>query len=359
MAGVTKMANITTAVRDIDFVTQFQKNWDALNEVFGIMRPIRKTPGTKLTSYKTTLTLESGAVPEANTIPFSVANISPVAYGDIEVGKYGKSVSLEAVAKYGAPVAIARTDEEFRNELQSKVMDDFYKFLETGSLLDGQTTFQAAFAMAQGLVRDKFKKMHRDVTAIVQFVNILDAYEYLGAADITVQTQGGLNYLQNFMGASNVILSSEVPRGKVIATPVNNIDLYYIDPADSDFAQMGLDFTVAGETNLIGFHSVGNYTNMTGEAYAIMGMKLWAEYLDGISVVYIGTPTKVTTAETITAESAGSLHYPTAHGKVISVQELKDGNTVLTADDYTIVEDGIMLKESPTGTVTIKYTYVA
>ena len=76
-----------------------------------------------------------------------------------------------------------------------------------------------------------------------------------------------------------------IARGTVIATPVENIDLYYIDPGDSEFARLGLQYTTDGETNLIGFHAQGNYGTAVGESFALMGMALWAEYLDGIAVV--------------------------------------------------------------------------
>ena len=76
-------------------------------------------------------------------------------------------------------------------------------------------------------------------------------------------------------------------RNTVIATPVENIDLYYADPGDSEFARLGLNYTVQGETNLIGFHAQGNYSTAVGETYAIMGMKLWAEYLDGIAKITV------------------------------------------------------------------------
>jgi hypothetical protein len=33
------------AAREIDFVTRFGQNWKALMDIFGIMRPIRKTAG--------------------------------------------------------------------------------------------------------------------------------------------------------------------------------------------------------------------------------------------------------------------------------------------------------------------------
>ena len=77
-------------------------------------------------------------------------------------------------------------------------------------------------------------------------------------------------------------------------------------------------------------------------------------------MVYIGTPTKVTTAETITADSVDTKLYKTANSPVISVQELKDGSTALVeGTDFTVEKNGVRLKNTPSGTVTIKYTYVA
>lgn len=293
-AGLTVKNDITVAVRELDFVTRFGKNWDALREILGIMRPIRKTPGTKLTSYEASMkseALQGGAsVGEGEEIPYTEFQVKPVAYDDIVLEKYAKAVSIEAVDKFGATVAVQRTDEAFLNELQSKVMGDFYTFLKTKGTLtptDPITSFQMGVAMAVGLVVDKFKKIHRDTTNIVVWVNTLDAYEYLGAAELTVQTAFGMQYVQNFLGAQTVILSSEIERGKIYATPVENIVLYYVDPGDGDYAQLGLNYTVQGETNLIGFHANGNYSTAVGESYAIMGMKLWAEYVDGIANITV------------------------------------------------------------------------
>lgn len=292
--GLTVKNDITVAVRELDFVTRFGKNWDALREILGIMRPIRKTPGTKLTSYEASMkseALQGGAsVGEGEEIPYTEFQVKPVAYDDIVLEKYAKAVSIEAVDKFGAAVAVQRTDEAFLNELQSKVMGDFYTFLKTKGTLtptDPITSFQMGVAMAVGLVVDKFKKIHRDTTNIVVWVNTLDAYEYLGAAELTVQTAFGMQYVQNFLGAQTVILSSEIERGKIYATPVENIVLYYVDPGDGDYAQLGLNYTVQGEINLIGFHANGNYGTAVGESFAIMGMKLWAEYVDGIANITV------------------------------------------------------------------------
>lgn len=283
------------SIREIDFVSRFTRNWDALREILGIMRPIKKSPGTKLVSYQASVTLETDSVGEGEEIPYSIAGVTPVSYGDVTVEKYAKAVSIEAVEKYGAPIAVQKTDDQFLIELQNKVLSSFYTFLGTGTLVAGVDTWQAALATAHGDVLEHFAGMDRDITSVVGFANILDAYEYLATSDITVQTEFGINYIKNFMGYSTLILlpNKYIARGKVIATPVDNIDLYYIDPGDSDFAKLGLNYTVDGETNLIGFHAQGNYNTAVGEAFALMGMTLWAEYLSGIAVITIGTYTVV------------------------------------------------------------------
>ena len=327
--GLTKQNDITVAAREVDFVTRFAQNWEALREILGIMRPIEKAPGTKLTSYIASMkseALQGGAsVGEGEEIPYTEFQVEPVAYADVTLEKYAKAVSIEAVTKYGAAVAVQKTDEAFLNELQNVVMGRFYTFLATGSLTAVATTFQMAVAKSIGLVKDKFKKMHKNVTGVVTWVNTLDAYEYLGAANLTVQTQFGIDYVENFMGAQILILSSEIARGEVISTPVENIDLYYVNPNNSDFAQLGLVYTTDGETNLIGFHANGDYSHAVGESFALMGMALWAEFLDGISVVSVGT------------ESFTAVSNPTGNPSAQMWYEKDANNNYFRTTDTTVV----------------------
>ena len=285
------LPNVYTNVtaREIDFVTRFGQNWDALREILGIMRPIRKTPGTQLVSYTADVTLESGSVDPGEVIPYSKATIVQASKSDLTIEKYAKAVPIEDVNTYGAEIAVAKSDDAFLTKLQNVVLSKFYTFLNTGSLTGTASSWQAALAKAQGEVLNKWATMQKDVTAIVGFANILDAYDYLGSANITVQTQFGLNYIKDFMGYSTLFLlpAAQIARNTVLATPIENIDLYYIDPSDSEFARLGLDYTVSGDTNLIGFHAQGNYSTAVGESYALMGMALWAEYLNGIAKITV------------------------------------------------------------------------
>lgn len=355
------LPNVYTNVtaREVDFVTRFADNWTALREILGVMRPIRKAPGTQLVSYTASVALESGDVDPGEVIPYSKTTIVQSSKADLAIKKYAKAVPIEDVSTYGAAIAVEKSDDAFLTKLQNVVLGDFYGFLNTGTMTGNGSTWQDSLAKAQGLVLNKFAAMQKDVTAVVGFANILDAYDYLGASEISIQTRFGLTYIKDFLGYSTLFLlpAQYVDRGIVIATPVENLDLYYIDPGDSEFARLGLNYTTAGETNLIGFHAEGNYNTAAGASFAIMGMKLWAEYLDGIAIVYTGTATAVTNAETITADASDTMLYKTANSPLYSVQMLKDGTTAIT--DYTIEREGVRLASAPAGTVTIKYTYIA
>lgn len=319
------LPNVYTNVtaREIDFVTRFSDNWEALRNILGITRPIRKTPGTQLVSYTASVALESGNVDAGEVIPYSKATIVQAAKSDVSIEKYAKAVPIEDVNNYGAAIAVEKSDDAFLTSLQNKVLNKFYTFIETGALTAVATTWQAALAKAQGLVLDKFATMQKDVTKVVGFANILDAYDYLGAASITIQTQFGVTYVEDFLGYSTLFLlpATMIPRNTVIATPVENIDLYYVDPGDSEFAQLGLQYTVQGETNLIGFHAQGNYGTAVGESFAIMGMTLWAEYLDGIAVVEV--------------EASGSLGSVTGFSTA-AYSSGSAGDSILTVPDPTV-----------------------
>lgn len=321
--NLTKSSDIQSTARVIDFVTRFARNWEHLREILGIMRPIRKEPGAILKSKTASVTLHGGTVGEGEEIPYSKATVIETPYEEMTVEKYAKAVSIEAIKTYGYDVAVGMTDDAFLYELQDNVTRRFYAYLNTGKLASSETTWQRALAMSKGLVINKFKQIHRTVTNVVGFANVLDLYDYLGDANITVQTAFGFQYVQNFMGFSTVFLLSdeEIPRGRVIATPVENIVLYYVDPSTSDFARAGLVYTTDGETNLIGFHVEGNYHTAVSESFAIMGMTLFAEYLDGIAVIDVdSTPT----LGTLTVQSAAG----TASGDTkLTVTPIKESPT--------------------------------
>ncbi len=283
--------NFNLQAKSIDFADRFDANWEALREIMGIMRPVRKTPGTRLESYKATVTLNDDEYIEGDEVPLSSVSLETVAYKDITLKPDRTRVTAQSVAKYGAEIAVQKTDDAFLNEIQGGILDEFYAFALTGILTNSEAiaNFQMAVAMAVAMVKDKFKKMRLNYSNIIVFANTLDVGRYLGAAQISTQEQNGVEYLKNFLGANTLIVSSEIPEGTVVATSADNIVLYYIDPSDGDFQKLGLVYqTGFGETNLIGVAKTGEYGRVSGETHVLHGITLWAEYLDGIAVVKFG-----------------------------------------------------------------------
>ena len=69
--NMTGQAQIRVKAREIDFVTSFGKNIQALLDVLGIARMIKKDNNTILKTKKVTGTLQSGEVKEGEEIPYS------------------------------------------------------------------------------------------------------------------------------------------------------------------------------------------------------------------------------------------------------------------------------------------------
>lgn len=286
--NMTGQAQIQVRAREIDFVTSFGKNLQALLDILGITRMIRKENGSALKTKEVKGTLQSGDVPEGNEIPLSQYTVEEKVFDTIKIDKYRKSVSIEAIAERGYDAVVQSTDEEFKSDLTNVVSDRFYAQLKAGSLVGHESTWQMAFAMAIGKVVNKFQEMKRTATGISVWVNTLDVYKYLGAADITLQTAFGFKYMKNFMGADTVFVTSQIPEGVVIATPINNIAAYYVDPGDSEFAKAGLQYTTDSATGFIGFHVQGTYERAISDMFAIMGLRLFCEYLDAIAYISVG-----------------------------------------------------------------------
>lgn len=275
--------------RVVDFISQFAAGLNALREILGLARPIEKPNGAKLVSYAADVTLQSGEVPAGAIIPYSQYSIVEKAAATIKLEKYAKATTLEDIMQYGADVAIQRTDAALLRKLQRRLMSGFYGVLQdnTAAITDTVATWQMAVSMAIGNVKKAFEDKDLNVNDVVVFANTLDAYAYLGAAGISTQTAFGIEYVQNFLGAKAIILTDNITAGTVVATPAENLNIYFVNPANAEFEKAGLKFTVDAETGLIGVAINGNYTTMVGELFAIMAATLWPEYADGIAIMTV------------------------------------------------------------------------
>lgn len=265
--------------REIEFVQMFGESVKKLMEALGVTRKIAKQAGTVLKSYKATGELQDGDVPEGDVIPLSKYTTTPVTYGEIELKKWRKATSAEAIIEKGFDQAVEMTTDRMLKDVQKKIRQDFFAFLGTGTGTASGAGLQATLAKVWGQLQVKFED---DAVETVYFLNPLDVADYLAEAEITVQSAFGMTYVENFMGLGKVFLNSSVPQKKVYGTAAENLVLYYIAVNGSDL-EKAFSFTT-DETGFIGIHESSDYTNMTSSDTVINGMKLFAERIDGVVV---------------------------------------------------------------------------
>lgn len=296
----TSETNLVTAAklkraREVDFVQQFTHNsLDKLIEVLGVTRKIPMMEGTTMYLYTTSGTLQSGAVAEGAVIPLSQYEQTKTPIGEITLNKWRKAVSAEAIKKSGLNTALVETDTALLRDVQKGIRTSFFSFLNgtiTGSTTASGVGLQAALAAAWGKLQVKFED---DTAEAVYFVNPEDIADYLGKADISLQTVFGMNYIENFLGLGTVIISSQVTKGTFVATAKENIILYYLTMSGDVAYAFDL---VTDETGYIGIKSgYQNEERAQIESLVMDGVQFLVEYAAGVVKGTITAPTSSASA---------------------------------------------------------------
>lgn len=278
--NLTKAAQMAK-VREVDFVHQFTHNSLAkLLEVLGVTRKIPMMEGTTMYYYTTSGTLQSGAVPEGEVIPLSQYATAKTPIGEITLNKWRKAVSAEAIKKSGYEAAVRDTDTALLRDVQKGVRGSLFTFLNgtiAGSVTATGVGLQAALANAWGKLQVAFED---DSAEAVYFLNPTDVANYLGGAQISLQTAFGMNYVENFLGLGTVIMSSRITAGTFVATAKQNLILYYLT-MNGDIAR-AFDLT-ADELGFIGIKSgYQNEERAQLESLVMDGIQLLVEYAGGV-----------------------------------------------------------------------------
>ena len=267
-------------VREVDFVSQFtHKSLAKLIEVLGVTRRIPMMEGTTMYTYKMSGTLQSGAVAEGDIIPLSQYAQEKVPVGEITLNKWRKAVSAEAIKKSGYATAVTETDAALLRDVQNGIRTDLFGFINAAEGATNATgaTLQALLANLWGQLQVLFED---DTAEAVYFVNPMDVADYLGTANITVQTAFGMNYVENFLGLGTVIMSNRITKGTAIATAKQNLIMYYLT-MNGDLAA-AFDLTT-DELGYIGIKSgYQNEERAQIESLVMDGIQFLVEYAEGV-----------------------------------------------------------------------------
>ena len=267
-------------VREVDFVSQFtHQSLAKLIEVLGVTRRIPMMEGTTMYTYKMTGTLQNGAVAEGDIIPLSQYAQEKVPVGEITLNKWRKAVSAEAIKKSGYTTAVTETDAALLRDVQNGIRTNLFGFINAanGATTASGDTLQALLANLWGQLQVLFED---DTAEAVYFVNPLDVAEYLGTANITVQTAFGMNYVENFLGLGTVIMSNRITKGTAVATAKQNLIMYYLT-MNGDLAA-AFDLTT-DELGYVGIKSgYQNEERAQIESLVMDGIQFLVEYAEGV-----------------------------------------------------------------------------
>ena len=266
-------------VRVADFNLQFTGNLQKLTEALGVTRKIAVQEGATLKMLKVTGTLQSGTVAEGELIPLSKYTTEEVPVGEVKLNKWRKGTTAEAILKGGYDQAVGATTDKMVKDIQKTIRGDLFKFMATGTGTATGATLQAALANGWGKLAVLFED---DAVETVYFLNPMDVSDYLGTAQVEMQTLFGMNYIKNFLGLGDVFLNSNVPEGKYYATAKENIVLYYVNVGAGDIkSAFGL---TTDETGYIGINEYPDKDTARVIDLVMSGVTFFPERKDGIVV---------------------------------------------------------------------------
>lgn len=266
-------------VRMIDFNLQFAGSIRKLVEALGVTRKIAVQEGAALKALKVTGTLQDGAVAEGELIPLSQYATEEVAVGEVTLGKWRKATTAEAILKGGYDQSVGMTTDKLVKDVQKNIRTDLFTFMATGTGAASGKGLQAALANGWGKLQVLWED---DAVETVYFLNPMDVADYLGTAQITMQTAFGMNYIENFLGLGTVFLNASVPQGKYYATAKENIIMYFVNVAAGDIKnafQLTTD-----ETGYIGIREYLDEDHARVMDLVMSGITFFPERLDGIVV---------------------------------------------------------------------------
>lgn len=273
--NTTVAADLEPAI-SVDFTSRISTNITELQRVLGISDMLPMPAGTDIKIYKLSKKNTPSQVGEGETIPLTEYERKLARTITLDLNKYRKNTTAEAIQKVGRSMAVNQTDEKLVSEIQKDIKKAFYTALGTGTGTATGTNLQATLANLWAKLQNYYEDM--DVTPIY-FINPQDVADYLGNAQVTMQTAFGFTYIENFLGLGTAIISPQVTAKTPIATAQENLNGAYA-PVSGDVSQVfGLTYDASG---MIGMTHQIKSENATIDTLVMSNVVFYPEYLDGV-----------------------------------------------------------------------------
>lgn len=273
--------------KSIDYTYRFTESLTDFQNAIGVSRSMPVQEGMTIKLYgKPTVDLKDGNVAEGDLIPLSSVTPQEVSTKEINLKKYRKATSGEAIQRYGLDNAINLTDDALIKEVQKNIRTDLFSLVQSGEAQDNLNAgngLQGALATAWGALQTIFED---DTVSVVVFAHPMDVAQAIADKELTLETAFGLNYYTSATGTI-VFTTTQVAQGTVYATASENLVVAYI-PANSE---LGNSFALTSdETGYIGMKHFVENESMTHQTLLVSGVLMFPERLDGVVKVSLEKP---------------------------------------------------------------------
>lgn len=280
-------ADVITSL-DIEFNSNFEKEiYDFIGRL-GLAEPQVMAAGTALYQLTVTGALNNNATADSSSgtayvegdeVALSHYAVTKAPIGELGFKPYRKRTTAAAIQKGGYEQSVLRTDKEMLNDLRTQLLNEFFTFLFAGTGASTVTgaTLQATLAQMDAKMNDVLETKGFAAGRTIRFVNPYDIAGYLGTANVGLATLYGMQYLQNFLGVSDIVVTNKVTQGQVWMTPAENIRLYAAD--FGELSRGGLSYTVS-DHGIIGVTHEVNYARVSTETHVLSALTMMNEYAD-------------------------------------------------------------------------------
>ena len=285
--NIIKASDIDGALSQ-EFIRNFNGSFDRLAEIMGIFGVETRAAGTALYQYTVSGSLNNSAgydsssgtaYVEGDEVALSHYAVTKTPVGELGFKPYRKRTTAAAIQKGGYEQAVLRTDKEMLNNLRTQLLNEFFTDLTTtsgASTATGQG-MQKALANMDAKMNDLLETKGFSVGRCIRFVNPYDIAGYLGAANVGLATLYGMNYLQNFLGVTDIVVTNKVTQGDIWMTPVENIRFFAAD--FSELSRGGLTYTIS-DHGIIGVTHEANLARVSTETHVLSALTMMTEYAD-------------------------------------------------------------------------------
>lgn len=273
--------------KSIDYTYRFTESLTDFQNAIGVSRSMPVQEGMTIKLYgKPEVDLADGNVAEGDLIPLSSVTPQEVSTKEINLKKYRKATSGEAIQRYGLDNAINLTDDALIKEVQKNIRTDLFTLVQSGEAQDNLNAgngLQGALATAWGALQTIFED---DTVSVVVFAHPMDVAQAIADKELTLETAFGLNYYTSATGTI-VFTTTQVEQGTIYSTASENLVVAYI-PANSE---LGNSFSLTSdETGYIGMKHFVENESMTHQTLLVSGVLMFPERLDGVVKVSLEKP---------------------------------------------------------------------